>query len=533
MAFTIGRRRLLTGSALFTATGLTGILARAQAPAVITRDKQRPGFPSGVQSGDVLSDSGMVWSRTDRAARMWVEWSTTASFADARRVRGPYAQDTTDFTARIDLAGLPAGQDIFYRVQWEDLAGGALSEALPGHFRTAPAGRRDIRFVWSGDTAGQGWGINEAWGGMKIYEAMRKRNPDFFIHSGDNIYADGAIQAEVKITEGPQAGTVWKNIVTEEKSKVAETLKEFRGAYRYNMLDAAMRRFNSEVPQIWQWDDHEVVNNWSSAKDLSADARYTEKSIPLLTARATRAFLENAPMRWHNQQEDERVYRKLPYGPLLDVFVIDMRSYRGPNTHNLQTGIEAKSTYLGAQQIAWLKRELKASKAVWKVIASDMPLGLCVEDGKDAQGRMKYEAVANGDNGPARGRELEIADVLRFIKHARVRNTVWLTADVHYTAAHYFNPAKASFTDFDPFWEFVSGPLHAGTFGPNAKDTTFGLEVKYEKAPEGGRVNLSPAEGMQFFGEVQIDAKTTAMTVHLRDLEGASLWSTTLAPRHA
>ena len=52
-----------------------------------------------------------------------------------------------------------------------------------------------------------------------------------------------------------------------------------------------------------------------------------------------------------------------------------------------------------------------------------------------------------------------------------VRNTVWLTADVHYTAAHYYDPAKAQFTGFDPFWEFVSGPLNAGTFGPGVENT--------------------------------------------------------------
>ena len=57
--------------------------------------------------------------------------------------------------------------------------------------------------------------------------------------------------------------------------------------------------------------------------------------------------------------------------------------------------------------------------------------------------------------------------------------------------------------------------------------------MKFEKAPDGGRSNLSPAEGMQYFGEVQIDAKTSAMTVHLRDLNDVSLWNTTLAPRRA
>ena len=51
---------------------------------------------------------------------------------------------------------------------------------------------------------------------------------------------------------------------------------------------------------------------------------------------------------------------------------------------------------------------------------------------------------------------------------------VWLTADVHYTAAHRYDPNRAQFQDFAPFWEFVSGPLNAGTFGPNELDATFG-----------------------------------------------------------
>jgi len=522
------RRRLLIVSAAGAATGLGGVFAHAQAPAVIGADRARPGFPSGVQSGDVAADRAMLWARSDRAARMWVEWATSASFANARKLRGPYAQEATDFTARIDLTGLPAGQDLFYRVTWEDLAGGGLSEPMAGHLRTAPSGKRDIRFVWSGDTVGQGWGINETFGGMKIYEAMRQRNPDFFIHSGDNIYADGPIQAEVKLADG----SLWRNLVTEEKSKVAETLKEFRGAYRYNMLDANVRRFNAEVAQIWQWDDHEVMNNWSPSKDVGGDARYTEKNVPLMVARGARAFLENAPMRWHAQDEDERVYRKIAYGPLLDVFVIDMRSYRGPNTYNRQETLNDESQYLGAVQLAWLQRELKASRATWKVIASDMPLGVQVTDGPDPQGRMKFEAVANG-NGPALGREIEIARLLSFIKHQRVHNVVWLTADVHYTAAHHYDPHKAKFQDFEPFWEFVSGPLHAGTFGPNEPDDTFGIDVKFVKAPPAGQANLPPSAGMQFFGEVQIDAKTAAFTVYLRDIDGASLWSTTLAPVRA
>jgi len=326
-------------------------------------------------------------------------------------------------------------------------------------------------------------------------------------------------------------GTMWNNVVTEEVSKVAETLNEYRGRYRYNLMDANVRRMACEVPQIWQWDDHEVSNNWSDSKDVSADKRYTEKNVPLLVARATKSFLEYAPMRRAADVENERVYRHLPQGPLLDMFVVDMRSYRGPNSQNLQTTESAESAFMGRPQIAWLLDGLKRSKSVWKVIAADMPIGLHVADGQDAQGRDKWEAIANGDDGAPLGREIEIARLLSEIKRAGIKNVVWLTADVHYTAAHYFDPAKAKFTDFSPFWEFVSGPLNAGGFGPNKTDATFGMQVMYQKAPP--EVNAPPTSGMQFFGQVDIDAKTRAMTVTLKDLTGASLYAKTLVPQRA
>ena len=235
-------------------------------------------------------------------------------------------------------------------------------------------------------------------------------------------------------------------MLIDSKRKVAETLDEYRGQWKYNLMDEHCRALNAVCPTFFQWDDHEVTNNWSSSKDLSKDDRYTEKSIALLSARAGRAFHEMTPIRF-TPAEPGRVYRKIAYGPLLDVFFLDLRSYRGPNGPDMEETLTPQSRILGEEQVRWLKRELANSKATWKVIACDMPLGLIVWDnGTEKKGA---EAVSNGDSGPARGRELEIADLLRFIKNAAIDNTVWLTADVHYTAAHYYNPDKAQFQDFD------------------------------------------------------------------------------------
>jgi alkaline phosphatase D len=234
------------------------------------------------------------------------------------------------------------------------------------------------------------------------------------------------------------------------------------------------------------------------------------------------------PMR-ETLTEASRVYRKISYGPLLDVFMLDMRSYRGPNGEGKEDAYGPSTHFLGPQQIAWLKRELLSSRATWKVISADMPIGLVVT--YDSDRKWGVEGVAQGDDGPPRGRELEIADLLSFIKHAGVRNTVWITADVHYTAAHYFDPNKAAFQDFEPFWEFVSGPIHAGTFGPNALDKTFGPQLVYVKAPskEQGQ-NLPPSEGLQFFGHIGIDGASQQMTVTLKDVDDRSLWAKTLDP---
>jgi len=212
---------------------------------------------------------------------------------------------------------------------------------------------------------------------MRTYATMLRNRPVFFIHCGDNIYADGPIAPEVKLPNGE----TWKNIVTEEKSKPAETLAEFRGNYKYNLFDANVRAFNAEVPMLTQWDDHEVTNNWWPGEPLTRAEhqrrKYVEKNALVLAARVSRAFHEYMPIRG-SLAEPGRVYRKISYGPLLDVFMLDMRSYRGPNGEGLEETYGPSAYFLGTQQVAWLKRALANSKATWKVIAADMPIGLIV-----------------------------------------------------------------------------------------------------------------------------------------------------------
>ena len=503
----LSRRNLLRAGV---AGGVAGLALEAPA---FSMGGTRPLITHGVQSGDVSTGSAVVWSRADRPGRLWVSVSRRPDFRGSRVLRGPVVTPATDFTGKVRLRDLPSGERLFYRVKVESLERpGLFSTPVSGELITAPARRRDIRFVWTGDVAGQGWGIDPAFGGMRLFESMRRRRPDFLLHSGDTVYADGPLAETVALP----GGRVWRNRLTDAKLKVAETLEEFRGQYAYNLLDEHYRRFAAEVPQINQWDDHEVTNNWYPGEILT-DARYTEKRVDVLAARARQAYLEWLPLGGTSAP----IHRRIPYGPLLDVFVLDMRTVKDVNDGN--TYADPARGLLGHEQREWLIDGLCRSRATWKVIAADLPLGLVVPDGAAAQ-----EGVAQGDPGAPKGRELEFAEVLRSAHRHGVTGIVFLTADVHYTAAHHYDPARAAFRDFTPFWEFVSGPAHAGAFGPNPLDATFGPETVFVNAPP--VANTSPADGFQHFGEVRIDGESGELTVHLRDRDGAALWSRTLTP---
>ena len=154
-----------------------------------------------------------------------------------------------------------------------------------------------------------------------------------------------------------------------------------------------------------------------------------------------------------------------------------------------------------------------------------MPIGLIVRDGHTA-----FESCGQRRRAAARSRAGDRRSPALHQTRRSIRNVVWITADVHYAAAHYYDPARAQFTDFDPFWEFVAGPLNAGTFGPGVLDNTFGPQVKFISVPTGMKPNRPPSDGLQFFGAVRIDGETETLTVSLHNLAGQKVYSVDLQP---
>ena len=459
------------------------------APWLVGRALANVEMPSSEQPWSVVGDLG-----SDGVARLavggmgegtlTVEWSTVLGRKLSGRSVGDKATAATDFTAQATLKNLPSDSEVLYKARVGD-------KTVYGRFKTAPSSTdTPVRLVWGGDVVGQGWGIDPARGGMLTFASMLKENPHFFLHSGDTIYADVPVSALKEMDNGE----TWHNLTIPEKLSPATTLKDFHGNYRYNFLDEHYRKFFAQVPVIVQWDDHEVKNNWSPAEhaDLADPGR--------------QAFRNYWPIR---DGRSEPLYRKLSFGPLVDVFVLDLRAHRAPNSDNDQSEAGAETVMLGPEQSAWFKEAMAESRAVWKIVGGEMPLATYTPEwGLDSWANGKAEVL---------GREHELADILSFFKRKKIENVVWLSADVHYAMAIEYLPEKAAFKDFQPFWEFIAGPLHAGTFSPQGDlDPTFGPVEHFCAVPRDLPPNRPPSDDLQFYGKIEASLDQLAVSLHQR-----------------
>lgn len=524
----VGRRTTVVAGLSGASIPALGLLPRA--PAFVER---RRDLTTGARSGEVTTDSAVVWARGVEPSRMMLSVTTGGRpLREGAVVRGPWTDARVDHTARCHLRGLRPGREYDVEV-WFETVEGARSAPQYLTFATAPVHTAAQTIVWSGDTCGQGWGIDRSRGGLTSYRAMLEVRPDLFVHVGDTIYADEPMESTVRLADG----STWVNDLTEEVLDVAQTLEQFRGRHRYPLRDDNVRDFYAAVPTVSMWDDHETCNNWWPGEVVD-DERYTERRADVLAVRGRRAWQEYQPMPVRRLVPSDgdgfvgtRLYRRIRRGAHLDLFCLDMRTWRGPNPDNDPAVVADRISagLLGRDQEEWLIDGLRRSRATWKVICADMPLSAPTNRITDLDG------YANKDGGPPIGREPELARILSAIKRHGVKNVVWITGDVHYTAAYRYSPDNATFTDFEPFWEFISGPLASSPFWlkDDELDQTFGPEVVFSQGEtEKGKLDVAPTRANQYFGELAI-AAGGAMTVRLRDALGSVLWDRTLEPEES
>jgi alkaline phosphatase D len=421
-----------------------------------------------VAIGDVTPTTAVMW------ARLGVEGDVAVNL---RSGAGDGAKRVLTITRRGDFTGqrVLSGLKPATRYAWEARGAG---ETVRGEFVTAPPrdARAPVRFVWSGDLGGAGL-CRRMDGGYRILRTMARTRPDFFLFVGDTVYAD------VKCD---------KPGVVPGADFVATTLAEFRARHRYQREDSGMQELLQATSVSAIWDDHEVRNNFSGT---------TEARMP--TGR--RAFLEYWPIA-PPDREPTRLYRKLRWGGLLEVFILDTRQYRSANTELDGPG----KTMLGTAQREWLVGEASASTATWKVVVSSVPLSIPTgspEQRDSWSNASVYGTPQEGGTGFAVERDL----ILRQLRTRGVKNLVFLAADVHHAEVIRHQPT--------PGWsfnEFVAGPLSAGFGRPRPLDD--GLNPH----------SLFARGGVNNFGEITIEP--VHLSVTLRDEGGAVLFTHTINP---
>ncbi|HBH04342.1 MAG TPA: hypothetical protein DDZ42_20925 [Candidatus Rokubacteria bacterium] len=418
--------------------------------------------------GDVTRASAVVWARAAGAREIAVELlapgGARAAAATIRTDRGE------DFAGKVRLRGLRPGTRYAVRVR-----GGTGS--VSGEFVTAPARDEPARvtFLWSGDLGGGGF-CRRVDGGYRIFRAMARQRPDFFLFVGDTIYAD-------RTCEGHD--------IVPGAAFVATSLPQFRARHRYNREDPAVQDFFRTTSVYAIWDDHEVRNDFAG-------------SVEPLMPTGRRAFLEYWPI-VPPAEEPTRLYRKFRWGRLVEVFILDTRQYRSPNTDPDGPG----KTMLGGAQRRWLVDNVATSAAVWKVVVTSVPLS--VPTGRPERRDSWSNANVLGAPEAGRGFATERDLILRTLRERGVKNLVFVTADVHHAELIRHQPAPGW-----SFQEFIAGPLSATLGRPRPLDQGLGPRSLFGRG------------GVYNFGAIGVEP--AGLTARIVDEEGQVLFTHALAP---
>lgn len=455
----------------------------------------------GPATGDVTATSAVVWARASRPAEMHVEYA--AERLEDWRAAGPaLALSDTDFAAVVGLRALQPDTGYRYRV-WFSGGGGdgaERSEPRGGSFRTAPsaASSRAVSFVVGGDLGGAGRCRSVA-DGYSIFRPMEALQPHFFVAAGDMIYADN---------ECPAAGPDGRRNVPGrflgvdnlrvDWTDVGQLREVYLAHWRYNRADTSFQRFLQQTPMYSQWDDHEVINDSGASWTYWNATSAHRAGYPNLVQAAREAFFSYAPVD-RQPSDPDRIFRSFSWGSELDLFLLDVRSYRDRNDR--ADTLENHKTMLGPEQLDWLKDALGASRATWKVVSGGVPLS--VPTGGMAAPVYGRDGWANGsapDYSAQTGFERELLGLVRFLDERRITNVVFVAADLHRPLAiRYEIDADGDGLPL-VFHELVAGPLSdsAPAGLPPQLDQTLNPTLLYAESGffNFGYVRIEPAPGV-------------------------------------
>lgn len=424
-AHSASRRQVLLGGAAtlgaltlgtFAAPPVQAAAAAAPRPSRIVEP-----FTLGVASGDPLPDGVVLWTRLapDPLAgdglggmpdtSVEVEWQV----AEDEQFSTVVASGTTEtgpdaaHSVHVEVEGLRAGAHYFYRFR----TGSEISPV--GRTKTAPEADAALdRFVFAFASC-----QSYTQGHFTAHSHLADEDVDLVAFLGDYIY------------ETPDQGEIGRGHRPETEVR---SLAEYRIRHAQYKGDEHLQAAHAAFPWAVIFDDHELENNW--ADDVSYEEDISSERFLQRRAQALQAYYEHMPLRSSQRPSgpDLHLYRKLSFGDLVDMHLLDTRQYRHAQVEDAERGGPDR-TLLGAEQREWLAGGLSSSQARWNILAQQV----FFSQRDFTEGEESYFSDDAWDNYMVE--RDSVRDDL-----ASATNSVVITGDVH---ANYVCDIKADFDD--------------------------------------------------------------------------------------
>jgi alkaline phosphatase D len=399
-------------------------------------------FRHGVASGDPTPDRVVLWTRvtpTEEAQpgsgagpRVRVRWEVARDprfnrvVASGHQATGP----GRDHTVKVDAAGLRPATTYFYRFRY-------AGHASPvGRTRTAPAHAADnarLRFgVASCANLQAGW--------FSAYRHLAARDDlDFVLHLGDYLYEYGPGEY------GMGADDV--DVRRHEPPREILSLTDYRQRHAQYKRDPDLQRLHARHAFVATWDDHETADDAWRGGAVNHGAG--EGSYAARRAAAHRAYDEWMPVRLSGTtaiRDGDRIYRRLTFGRLAQLSLLDLRSYRDqqaavPVDHTVTD--DPGRTITGDAQMAWLKDTLEDQHSLWKLVGNPVMIAPVRIPSAYSGWVDRINEVTKGalpplpNDGPPYnvdqwdGYTADRRELYAHLRDQGINNTVFLTGDIH------------------------------------------------------------------------------------------------------
>lgn len=428
-------RRAFLGSAALGTVGVLGTVYAGNASAAPANEV----FGHGTASGDPLSDRVILWTRvtptadatpgSGRGSPTTVRWevSTDTDFAAVVSSGTATTDPGQDLTVKVDAGGLSPNTVYHYRFHVVDgPAAGAVSPV--GRTKTAPATTADVAKVRFGVVSCSNW---EA-GYFSAYRHLAGQpNLDAIVHLGDYIYEYGVGEY------GGKNGVVRRH----EPPHDIVSLADYRIRHGQYKSDPDLQLAHRDVPWICTWDDHESANDAYASGAENHDA--SEGDWSTRKANSEQVYYEWMPVRPAADANGRHLYRRLQYGNLLELSMLDLRTYRSEQPSMTSAKTDSPSASItGAAQMSWLTNGLVSSPTRWKIIGNPVmisPILIPPLEPRttaaltDLLGVPKSGVKLNSDAWD--GYTTDRDRLYKALRDSNVQNTVFITGDIHMSFA--------------------------------------------------------------------------------------------------